>query len=115
MWPYVPQNDLVITAEILDEHDIKAVKNISKDGVDLYVKVKYSIGRKQVEFTAGQAAQKFATLTFGVKALVYGFICDADDIDHAEEQCQNAYPECNIFWVHKGNSIIDAENEWIGE
>ena len=19
------------------------------------------------------------------------------------------------FWVHKGNSIIDAENEWIGE
>ena len=48
MWPYVPQNDLVITAEILDEHDIKAVKNISKDGVDLYVKVKYSIGRNQV-------------------------------------------------------------------
>ena len=49
MWPYVPQNDLVITAEILDKHDIKAVKNIGKDGVDLYVKVKYSIGRKQVE------------------------------------------------------------------
>ena len=48
-WPDVPQNDLVITAEILDEHDIKAVKNISKGGVDLYVKVKYSIGRKQVE------------------------------------------------------------------
>ena len=46
---------------------------------------------------------------------VYGFICDAEDIDHAEEQCQNAYPECNIFWVHKGNSIIDAKNEWIGE
>ncbi len=34
MWPYVPQNDLIITAEILDEHGIKAVKNISKDGVD---------------------------------------------------------------------------------
>lgn len=46
---------------------------------------------------------------------VYGFICDADDIDHAEEQCQKAHPEGNIFWVHKGNSIIDAENEWIGE
>ena len=49
MWPYVPQNDLIITAEILDEHDIKAVKNIGKDGVDLYVKVQHTIGRKQVE------------------------------------------------------------------
>ena len=49
MWPYVPQNDLIITAEILDEHSIKAVKNISKDGVDLYVKVQHTIGRKQVE------------------------------------------------------------------
>ena len=49
MWPYVPQNDLIITAEILDEYDIKAVKNISKDGVDLYVKVQRTIGRKQVD------------------------------------------------------------------
>ena len=49
MWPYVPQNDLIITAEILDKHDIKAVKNIGKDGVDLYVKVQHTIGRKQVE------------------------------------------------------------------
>ena len=49
MWPYAPQNDLIITAEILDEYGIKAVKNISKDGVDLYVKVQHTIGRKQVE------------------------------------------------------------------
>ena len=49
MWPYAPQNDLIITAEILDEYGIKAIKNISKDGVDLYVKVQHTIGRKQVE------------------------------------------------------------------
>lgn len=31
-----------------------------------------------------------------------GFKCQADDGDHAEEQCQNAYPNCTIVWVHEG-------------
>lgn len=27
------------------------------------------------------------------------FRCMADDTDHAEEQCENAYPGCVIAWV----------------
>ena len=29
----------------------------------------------------------------------FGFECHADDTDHAEEQCENAYPEAGIVWV----------------
>jgi hypothetical protein len=29
----------------------------------------------------------------------FGFICMAEDTLHAEEQCQNAYPECDIVWA----------------
>jgi len=28
----------------------------------------------------------------------FGFKCEADDSDHAEEQCLNAYPGCHIVW-----------------
>jgi hypothetical protein len=27
------------------------------------------------------------------------FCCSADDGDHAEEQCENAYPDCEVLWV----------------
>ncbi len=27
------------------------------------------------------------------------FLCEADDSDHAEEQCQNAYPNCTVVWT----------------
>ena len=30
----------------------------------------------------------------------FGFSCMAEDIDHAEEQCKNAYPDCRIVWVY---------------
>jgi hypothetical protein len=29
----------------------------------------------------------------------FGFKCSADDSDHAEEQCLNAYPDCNVSWI----------------
>lgn len=29
----------------------------------------------------------------------FGFRCEADDADHAEEQCENAYPGCDVVWV----------------
>lgn len=32
----------------------------------------------------------------------FGFQCWADDVDHAEEQCLNAYPEADIVWVWQG-------------
>lgn len=31
-----------------------------------------------------------------------GFNCRADDPDHAEEQCFNAYPNASIVWVNTG-------------
>lgn len=32
----------------------------------------------------------------------FGFQCYAEDTDHAEEQCQNAYPDADIVWVWQG-------------
>lgn len=32
------------------------------------------------------------------------FNCSADDVDHAEEQCRNAYPSCSILWVNEGHN-----------
>lgn len=29
----------------------------------------------------------------------FAFTCSADDSDHAEEQCMDAYPDCEILWV----------------
>lgn len=31
------------------------------------------------------------------------FRCQADDTDHAEEQCMNSYPTCSIIWVNEGD------------
>lgn len=30
------------------------------------------------------------------------FLCMAEDGEHAEEQCQNAYPKCEVLWVNEG-------------
>jgi hypothetical protein len=38
----------------------------------------------------------------------FGFVCDAEDADHAEEQCTNAYPDCDVVWVVTGESYQDA-------
>ena len=27
------------------------------------------------------------------------FLCDAEDGDHAQEQCENAYPDCDVVWT----------------
>ncbi len=32
------------------------------------------------------------------------FACRAEDGDHAEEQCSNAYPDCEILWTWLGDS-----------
>jgi hypothetical protein len=28
----------------------------------------------------------------------------ADDVEHAEEQAENAYPGCTILWVNEGEN-----------
>lgn len=41
-----------------------------------------------------------------------GFLCQADDMDHAEEQCLNAYPDCDIVWVWDGPTMADALDDY---
>jgi len=31
------------------------------------------------------------------------FLCQADDADHAGEQCFSAYPECSILLINEGH------------
>lgn len=42
----------------------------------------------------------------------FAFICEADDVNHAEEQLENAYPDADIVWVHEGTYIEDAYAEY---
>jgi hypothetical protein len=45
----------------------------------------------------------------------FGFICDAENTDHAEEQCTNAYPDCDVVWVVQGDDYADALNVYWNE
>lgn len=36
------------------------------------------------------------------------FLCQAEDSQHAEEQCLDAYPDCRIAWVTFGATTADA-------
>ena len=42
----------------------------------------------------------------------FGFVCQADDGDHAEEQCLNAYPDCGVVWVVEGDDYREALKEY---
>ena len=42
----------------------------------------------------------------------FGFPCDADNGDHAEEQCINAYPDCNVVWVVETDSYTEALEQY---
>lgn len=45
----------------------------------------------------------------------FGFACQADDTDHAEEQCINAYPDCDIVWVVETDNYADALEDYWGD
>jgi hypothetical protein len=34
---------------------------------------------------------------------VEGFLCEAEDADHAEEQAVDAYPDCDVVWIEEGD------------
>jgi hypothetical protein len=34
---------------------------------------------------------------------VYSFVCMADDLEHAMEQCENAYSDCEILSAEENN------------
>jgi hypothetical protein len=40
------------------------------------------------------------------------FVCQAEDADHAEEQCMNAYPTCCVAWVVASCSVSAAYNDY---
>ena len=43
----------------------------------------------------------------------FGFVCKAEDTDHAEEQCENARPDADIVCVHELQCIeMDAYAEY---
>ena len=42
----------------------------------------------------------------------FGFSCDADNGDHAEEQCVNAYPDCDVVWVVETDSYAEALEQY---
>jgi hypothetical protein len=37
------------------------------------------------------------------------FQCQAEDTDHAEEQCENAYPGCAIVWAWQGPGGVGVQ------
>ena len=37
------------------------------------------------------------------------FQCFADNMEHAEEQCENAYPGCDILWVWAGDYGVGTD------
>ena len=40
------------------------------------------------------------------------FQCQADDGDHAEEQCVGAYPGCEVVWVVETQDIEQAYQDY---
>jgi hypothetical protein len=44
---------------------------------------------------------------------IEGFPCQADSLDHAAEQCRNAYPGADVLWVHEGTDLEAAIDEWM--
>lgn len=42
----------------------------------------------------------------------FGFLCHADDPDHAEEQCLNAEPDAEIVWVAQTISMESALKDY---
>lgn len=42
----------------------------------------------------------------------FGFTCEAEDGDHAEEQCLNAEPDADIVWVGRGGYQASLHQYW---
>lgn len=41
------------------------------------------------------------------------FLCRAEDGDHADEQCINAHPGCEVVWSHLGD-VDEAYRDYWG-
>lgn len=45
----------------------------------------------------------------------FGFCCWARDSDHAEDQCLNTFPGCDVVWIAKTRHYRDALADYWGE
>jgi hypothetical protein len=44
----------------------------------------------------------------------FAFQCQADDTDHAEEQCMDAYPDAEILWLVQTDNVDAALLDYWG-
>ena len=47
--------------------------------------------------------------------ILEGFLCEAEDGQHAEEQGMDAYPNADIVWVEEGNDWQWAQQQYLTE
>lgn len=52
--------------------------------------------------------------TLGAGDAPLAFRCQADDSDHADEQCADAYPMCEILWVVDTDDVDEALADYWG-
>ena len=45
--------------------------------------------------------------------MVEGFLCSAEDSDHAEEQAMDAYPDCEVVWIEEGTNWEKAHDNYL--
>lgn len=43
---------------------------------------------------------------------ILGFMCRADDVPDAANQCHKVYKKCEVLWVRKGDSFQEALDEY---
>jgi len=41
------------------------------------------------------------------------FQCDAEDMDHADEQTLDAYPDCEIMWADTEDNPEETIKNWL--
>ena len=46
--------------------------------------------------------------------ILEGFLCEAEDGQHAEEKGMDAYPNADIVWVEEGNDWQWAQQKYLG-
>jgi len=44
--------------------------------------------------------------------MVEGFLCEAEDEQHAEEQAMDAYPDCEVVWIEEGDDWGKAQDNY---
>ena len=49
-----------------------------------------------------------------LKYVPEAFTCIADNDEHAEEQCRDAYPDCDVVWVVEGTDVDHAYSDYWG-